>query len=57
MMKKAIRKFFRGIAVFSVILLLLIVLLHFWLIQNARAIVAELVVQQTGGQQTVGFKN
>ena len=55
-MKKAIRKFFRGIAVFVVLFLLLIVLLHFWLIQNARAIVAELVVEQSQGQQTVDFK-
>ena len=56
MMKKAIRKFFRGIAVFFVLFLLVLVLLHFWLIQNARAIVAELVVQQSEGRQTVSFK-
>jgi hypothetical protein len=56
MMKKAIRKFFKGIAVFFVLFLLVLVLLHFWLLQNARAIVAELVVQQSEGRQTVGFK-
>ncbi len=56
MIKKLIRKFFKGIAIFFVLFLLLLVLLHFWLIQNAQAIVAELVVEQTEGRQTVGFR-